>query len=360
MNRPGLQRGTVIIVVVFIVSVIAAIAIRLTGSFQLLFARADHAVAGSSLQQAVLSVEEVAAWTLDQDAEDDSNNGRYSSNGVEGSYDHLQEAWAAPLTAPIEEVAIEASMEDALSRFNLNQLQGRPSPYNPNGLLNERFTVAQQRFMRLLPTYPDEEMTVDEAMTITQAVIDWVDTDDALTGSGGAENGYYSSLEKPYRAANRFFSSVTELRQIKGITNLLYDYLEPLVIALPNTTGFNINTAPVAVMRTLNKQNIETPLSEEEALTLMSARPTTEDKTATAYQSVDDFLSSSEAGQVFDADPALWPVANGLRTGSQYFLLHTKADLSDYQSRQMSLLKRENTSTGIQSIVLKREKRLME
>lgn len=354
------QRGTVILTVVFVISVIAAIAVRMTGSTQLSFARAEYSVAGSHLEQALLSVESFAAWVLDEDAKDDSDNGRYAKNGIYGSYDHKQEAWAVPLEAPIDEVAVTASMEDALSRFNLNQLQGRPIEYDPGGTLNERFTTAQQRFMRLVQTYPDELISTTAAAEITQAVVDWVDMDDTPTGLGGAENSYYASLENPYRAANRFFSSVTELRQVKGISNELYTYLEPLLIALPNTLGFNINTAPVELMRVLAQQNVETPLSEEEALQLMAARPSADNKSASAYETVEQFLTSDVASQIFDTNPTLWPSANGLRTGSQYFLLTTKAQFLKYQSQQISVLKRENVTTGIKTIVIKREKRLLE
>jgi general secretion pathway protein K len=346
------QKGAVLIIAVFITSIIVAIAARFTGEFQLSVARTEHHIIHTQLQQFLYSVEDFAGWVLIEDAQTDTNNGRYAKNGIYGNYDHLQESWTKTLQAPIEEAVVEASLEDALSRFNLNQLQGRPAPYNAQGLFNERFTTAQQRFMRLLQTHPDGTVDSTLAESITQAVIDWVDVDSTITGQGGAEDAYYASLDPPYRPANRFFISVTELKQVKGMTNEIYDYLAPLLIALPNNQGFNINTASVALMRSLNQQNIEAPLSEEAATILMAGRP--QNANETAYESANDFLESSEANQIFDTNPTFWPVANGLRTGSEFFILTAKVSLVGYEQQLTSIIKRVSTQTGVKTIVLRR------
>jgi general secretion pathway protein K len=357
------QKGTVLVIAVFIASIIIAIAARFTSGFQLSVARTEQSIVNTQLQQFLYSIEDFAGWLLIEDAEADSADGRYTKNGIYASYDHLQEKWAAAIAAPIDDAKIEASLEDALSRFNLNQLQGRPSPYNANGLFVERYTTAQQRFIRLLQTHPDGIGTA-LAEEITQAVIDWVDADSTPTGQGGAENNFYESLDPAYRAANRYFVSVTELRQVKGMTNEIYTYLEPLLIALPNTEGFNINTAPIALMRSLNQQNVETPLTEQDVEMLISNRPAVtpvgdngdqlEPLSTQAYESVEDFLTSNEASQIFDTNPTFWPSANGLRTGSEYFILTAKVSMLDYQRSQISIVKRESTADGVKTKVIRR------
>lgn len=360
---PRRQKGSILVIAVFITSVIIAIAARFTGDFQLSMARASNNVVGAQLQQYIYSAEEFAAWVIEQDADDDNDKGRYVISGQQGSYDHEKEDWTTELKRSLDEAIIVAQLYDALSRFNLNQLQGRPTPYNPVGTFNERFTTAQQRFMRLLQTHPDEIVDTGLAQSITEAVIDWIDSDNKVTGSGGAENNYYTSLETPHRAANQPFVSVTELRQIKGVTNEIYNYIAPLLVALPSDVGFNINTASAAVMRSLNQQNIETPLLESDVELLMSVRPTDEvDSDARdtgtsafeAYQSVDDFLASDAANRAFDIDPDFWPDAKGLRTGSEFFILEIKVTINDYERRQVSLLKREMTPDGMRTKVLRR------
>ena len=365
IRRYKRQKGSVLLIAVFITSVIVAIAARFTGDFQLSVARAGHNIIGAQLQHYIYSVEEFASWTLEQDADDDNSNGRYVKNGQQGSYDHLEEEWMTELAVPVEDATITAQLTDALSRFNINQLQGRPTPYNPQGTFNERFTTGQQRFMRLLQTQPDNLVDTTLAQSITEAVIDWIDSDNTITGQGGAEDNYYSSLETPLRTANQPFISVTELRQIKGVSNDIYNYLSPLLIALPSDVGFNVNTALVPVMRSLNQQNIETPLDETDVELLLSDRPIAQQivradeqddvvDAREAFESTDEFLASDAISRAFDNDPDFWPDAEGLMTGSEYFILEVEVTINDYQRRQISLLKRELTSEGVKTKVLRR------
>jgi general secretion pathway protein K len=306
---------------------------------------------------------------LEKDADDYNSNGRYVNNGQQGSFDHWQEDWSIERAVPVDDATIVARLDDALSRFNLNQLQGRPTPYNPQGTFNERFTTGQQRFMRLLQTQPDDFVDTTLAQSITEAVIDWIDNDNNVTGQGGAESNYYSSLENAYGAANQPFISVTELRQIKGVSDEIYRYLEPLLIALPSDVGFNVNTALTPVMRSLNQQNIETPLSETDVELLMAERPLVRDVESTvsvdnseidqtdarkAFESVDDFLASDGVSRAFDNDPDFWPDAQGLHTGSEFFILKSDVTINDFQRRQVSILKRELTSEGVKTKVLRR------
>ena len=54
---------------------------------------------------------------------------------------------------------------------------------------------------------------------IVDAIIDWRDADSKPTGEAGdTEEGYYRSLDKPYRVKNGPFSTVEELLLVKGIT----------------------------------------------------------------------------------------------------------------------------------------------
>ena len=356
------QQGTVLVMAVFFTAIISGIAISFIADFQLRVAKSQQLLISTQLQQLLYSVEDFAAWVLIEDGKKDDNNNRY------GQEDHLQEDWVETLQVPVDDVEITASMEDALARFNLNQLQGRPNPYNANGTLSQKFTVAQQRFFRLLQTHPDDIIDNSQAQAITEAVIDWIDTDSSVTGSGGAESSYYQSLEFPHRAANGFFVSVTELRQIKGITAEIYAFLEPLVVALPGTQGFNINTAAPNIIRSLNQKDLEDPLSEEDANLLINSRPVQKTESdeqvitseiAQPFESIDEFLNSSGAVQIFGSDPDFWPSVEGLHTGSEYFIVQASARLLDYERQQTSLIKREKIDTGMTAKVLQRTRDML-
>ena len=73
-------------------------------------------------------------------------------------------------------------------------------------------------------------MDVPEAQIkeLVDAVFDWRDKD-ALRRLNGAENPYYQSLAKPYKTRDNLFQTPDELLYIKGMTNLLYRRLKPLV-----------------------------------------------------------------------------------------------------------------------------------
>jgi len=355
------QQGTVLVIAVFVVTIIVGIAARFTGDFQLAVARAEQHLIHAQLQQYLYSVESFAGWVLIEDAKADNDNGQYEKEGKSGSFDHLEEEWNNELQAPIEEAKVAASLEDALSRFNLNQLTGRPEPYNANGDFSQRYTVAQKRFIRLLQTDPDSLVDSALAQQITDAIIDWIDADNTVSGIGGAENGYYESLEPAYHSANRPFISVTELRQVRGITPEIYAYISTLVVALPNTEGFNLNTALPALLRSLNERNTETPLALADAENLISTRPKVRQEAEDlgqaaneAFESVDAFLNSSGTAQIFGNDPELWPSSEGLRTGSEYFILTAQVEIANYQRQQLSILKREAIDSGFKSSVIRR------
>jgi general secretion pathway protein K len=83
---------------------------------------------------------------------------------------------------------------------------------------------------------------------LADAVVDWIDPDGEIAGFGGAEDPYYLSLARPYRAANQPMQQADELYLVRGFDAKLVAKLEPLVTALPVHTTINVNTAPEAVL----------------------------------------------------------------------------------------------------------------
>jgi general secretion pathway protein K len=149
-----------------------------------------------------------------------------------GTVDHLGEPWASPMLGlPVEGAVIGGSLADAQARFNLNNL------VNGNAR-NEAEVEAFKRLLTGLQLAPD----------LAEAVVDWIDADDALTGSGGAEDAYYLSLPQPYRTANQPLVQVEELLRVKGFDAKTFARLKPYVTALPGRTLVNANTAAPQVL----------------------------------------------------------------------------------------------------------------
>lgn len=179
-----------------------------------------------ALEQAryvALGAERWAAAVLYQDRQD-------------STVDSLDEDWATVLPpVPIEGGQVGGLVEDLQARININSLltaEGKESG------------VDLDRFRRLL-----DILELDPNLAF--AVLDWMDTDQTPNEVFGAEDDFYSGLERPYRAANRPFSSITELRLVRGIDDEAYQALAPHLSALPERTAINVNTASNTVLRTL-------------------------------------------------------------------------------------------------------------
>jgi general secretion pathway protein K len=360
------QQGTVLIIALLIVAIMTGLVVSFSSKFQLSMTRLEQRLYNSQLQQYWFGIESFASWGLVKDREDDDDN-----VGKNKAYDHFQEEWATTqVEAPLEGGFASAKLEDAQARFNLNQLLNANPVQKPNNTFEQRYSPEQKRFIRLLQTVPGGVVSTTEAEEITDAVIDWIDQDNNVTGSGGAENGYYLSQSPPYYPANQQFNSVSELRLVKGITDEIYEWLERLVIALPDPqAGINIHTADPVILRVLNEGTIQTPISESEVETLISNRPPPKENTienqddllaangpvnTEGFKEKDDFFNSSEFQSVFGTDQALWPPEKGLNVGTNYFILISDVEIGELNRTVYSLLERVEKNGQWQTQVVKR------
>lgn len=150
-----------------------------------------------------------------------------------GKPDTLGSPWAQHLPPlPVTGGALQGSVVDLQGRFNLNNLRGH------NGKIDPRALAVLKRLLTVLGINPN----------ITHAIADWEDANASSGAPGGAESGYYATLDPPYAPANGPFVSITTLRLVKGITPAIYARLAPYVSALPIPTPVNINTASAPVI----------------------------------------------------------------------------------------------------------------
>jgi general secretion pathway protein K len=165
--------------------------------------------------------------------------------------DTLEEGWALPLAGlPVERAVVSGAIADLQSRFNLNNLVKDGQRSEPDVKI----------LSRLL-----ESLGLDAGLAL--AVLDWVDADADLAGSGGAEDAYYLALSRPYRAANRPMAQVEELYLVRGFDPRTVAKLRPYVTALRARTPVNANTAAAPVIAAILPE-----LSPEEARTLVESR----------------------------------------------------------------------------------------
>lgn len=365
------EKGTVLIITVLIIAVITGLAIDFTSRFQLSLSRAENRLALTQINQLVFAMEHAAIFGLKEDKKNDNEDGNEA-------FDHLNEDWktrefefqgALQILLGDEAEIVSLSLEDAQGRFNLNQLGGRPAAIDSSQPFAERYRAQEKRFIRLLQTVPGDLVASDTAESILQAVIDWIDVDSNTSSIGGAEADFYQGLEEPYSPANQNFVSVSELRQVKGVTEEIYEHLRPLLSALPATDAVvNINTALPEIMRTINSIAEVTPIDEENGDRLSSSRPVLEEddnaeigqdgqaNKEEGFKTVEAFIQSDAVASVFGQDANLLPTTDGLTTGTSYFLLRSDIQLGNLRRQVYSLLQRSQDSdtNGLSVNVIRR------
>ena len=161
---------------------------------------------------------------------DDANNA--------GAVDYLQENWAKPMPAfPVEDGFVSGTLQDESGKFNLNSL------VNDEGVPNPQ---AKLWFEKLL-------LRVGLPEKLSEAVIDWQDADDEISGTMGAENSYYQGLPQGYLAANSKFHNVEELKLVRGFEDQKYLQIVDYVSVLPaSDSKVNVNTAPAMLLASLD------------------------------------------------------------------------------------------------------------
>lgn len=316
------QRGVVLILALLVVTVVVGLAVSFAASFQLDVARGENRWHGGQARGFLVGAESLALAVLARDKRN-------------GDVDHLGEDWAQQL-APFEVDGgwLQAYLEDAQGRFNLNSLAGTLDQRHMGHDDARRFTTAQRRFIRLLQTFDEVPLSVDEAVALTEAVIDWLDTDDDITGFGGAESDHYQQLETGYSAANRDFVSIEELRLVRDVSDELFEQLAPLLVVLPRDAGLNVNTMSLPLLRTLQHDTELSPLALYDAQMIIDSR------NAKGFSTVDRFLASQAVRDALASGSAAAPEKEGLVVASQFFLLHARAEVMQQQRRMTSLIRR--------------------
>lgn len=155
----------------------------------------------------------------------------------------LAEILNKPVPLPVDGGFVTIEIEDAQSRFNLNNLV---TGVGTNRAANKNEIEA---FERLL-------IDLDLDTSLKSSLLDWLDPDANVESNGGAEDLDYANQEPPYRPANRALESVDELRRVKGFTSEVVEKLRDVVTALPMDGGpipVNVNTAKPEVVAAVTR-----------------------------------------------------------------------------------------------------------
>jgi len=291
------SRGMALITALLVVALVTTAVVTMTSRQQLDIRRTAYLLRAD---QVLLYQQGLEGWTgaiLRRDRE-------------EGDIDHLDEGWATLLPPiPVENGLLLGSLEEQNGRFNLNNL------LLAEGGIDEAAVARLRQLLRLLELDPE----------LANAIADWVDDDSEPRIPAGAEDDRYLGLQPAYRAANRPFSDVSELRLIAGLDGEWMLRLQPFVAALPGRTRLNINTASAELLATLAAD-----------LTLVQGESLLAARGDEGYASVDAFIKLPELlGREVERD--------SLALTSDHFVLISEVTFGELTQRYRSLLQRAET-----------------
>ena len=233
------QSGVALITAILLVAIATALATKLTWDNLVSMRRTETLLAQEQARLFGMGAEAVAIDVLRQD---------------DIAFDHRGELWwleedergYAVLPIDIDGTALgemQGLIDDAQSRFNLNSLVS-----SQGAVVNTRAREQLERLINLLQLDP----------ALVDAIIDWLDAD-TIPLLSGAEDDAYTSLVPPYRSANNYFASVSELRAVAGMDAESYAALLPHVTALNpawcggrDYTPINVNTASAELLASLD------------------------------------------------------------------------------------------------------------
>jgi general secretion pathway protein K len=220
--------------------------------------------------------------------------------------DKIDELYKEEKVLPVEGGMITGKLTDLQAQLNINGLVNREGAVD---------NITLERLKNLM-----EQLEIDPARL--DAIIDWMDTNDDITGTDGAEDNYYFGLENPYRTASRPFDSPSEISLIREMSEEESRKLLQEISVLPHKTPININTASEAVLRAIGVQDPQT---------VMKNRP---------FKEIKEFNALAQLKTEQQED---------LSTKTEYFLLKGSAKIGRARLTGYSIIHRD--TKGIMRIV---------
>jgi general secretion pathway protein K len=203
------QRGVALIVAILLVALGTILAAAVAYESAMTARRGTGTYAFDESILIAQGAEALAAYGIRQFFQSDPN------------HTYLGQGWDKPV-GPMEVVPgvmLEASLEDMQGRLNLNNLISKDGTPDP---------VYVTAFTKLLEILGLETKWAP-------MLVDWIDADIVPQNTDGAEDSVYMGQTPPYRTANRYITSTSELLALPGFGRDRYLTLAPYIAALPKT-----------------------------------------------------------------------------------------------------------------------------
>ena len=293
-------KGAALIMALFVTAIIASIS---AGLFSMVSMNIENEKNMLSEQQAIVTTLSLESFTKKYLTQKENR-----TNLVLTANNFNQKS---PINLPLERGNLEANIVDMGQCFNLNSLilistTGEEIANTDN----------LDFFKNLMKSLFIEEQKIEE---ITPAIVDWLDKDSFPDTHLGVEDDFYKNEKISRLSSNQFFYDITELRDIKGVTEEIFQKLKPYVCVINSlNTKININSLNPFYPNILVALSSNT-LSDLEARNILNNKP------LAGYSSVTNFLNLPEIKTSFSSK---FSKAN-LVLETNYFILNTNIKIDD-------------------------------
>jgi len=210
---------------------------------------------------------------------------------------------------------LEASLEDMQGRLNLNNL------VNKDGTPDPVYVAAFTKLLEL----------VGLETKWAPMMVDWIDADIVPQNTDGAEDSVYMGQTPPYRTANRYITSTTELLALPGFGRDRYLALAPYIAALPKDTPVNLCTVKDKVLDAF------LPQGQTEFSSTQGQLEKNRTGSPGCFPTLDNYRAAFR-------DPKAWANVQGkLGQNSTYFRLTSFVTIGGAEFNLYSLLYRDAT-----------------
>jgi general secretion pathway protein K len=188
----GRRRGAVLLIVLVIIVVLSAMIVQFTEKGMSEIASEGHYVSRARLRLVAYSALETTLGVLADYV------------AIDGGLVSPAQGWGDPLPisdyVPPEGVKVDIEFVDESGRLPLRSLDE----------------------ITLIPLFTEMGFANEDVLHLTNALLDWIDTDDEER-IDGAESDVYKQAEWPHEASNRPVRRLSELAVVEGFRTLFFD-----------------------------------------------------------------------------------------------------------------------------------------
>ena len=229
-------RGSALITALFIVTIISIIVTSMLTKLRIDIHHANITINNDKLY---LASQAVTYWAIEQVKQEKSMFKALDNQGK-------VLVFPSKLSKIYPDVTTHGAVYDLQARFNLNNLSDET--YKPifYQLINEI----------------DSNIKKQKRLNIVEATTNWINSSNPNQVRHDEWLDKYLKLNPPYLPAYQKMQSVSEFRAVYGIDDKIYNSLQPYIIALPELSAINVNTASEYLLNSLSMEPQQKTINE--------------------------------------------------------------------------------------------------